>query len=46
VLSAAIFLLLWDGQLHKLADQGAIALLINGAILAAVLVFGWPDFGF
>jgi hypothetical protein len=44
--SAAIFLLFWDGRLHKLADQGGIALVINSAILAAVLVFEWPDFGF
>jgi hypothetical protein len=44
--SATIFLLLWDGRPHKLADQGAVALLINSAILAAVLLFGWPDFGF
>ena len=44
--SAAIFGLFWDGVPQKLADKGAIAVLINLAILAAVLIFQWPDFGF
>ena len=46
VFSAAIFVLFWDGGLQKLADQGAIAILINLAILLAVLILRWPDFGF
>ena len=45
-LSAAIFVLFWDGAWQNLDDKGAIALLINTAILIAVLVFRWPDFGF
>jgi uncharacterized membrane protein YphA (DoxX/SURF4 family) len=44
--SAVIFVLFWNGHLQKLPDQGAIAILINVAILFAVLVFQWPDFGF
>jgi hypothetical protein len=44
--SAAIFVLFWNGGLQKLPDQGAIAILINLAILFAVLVLQWPDFGF
>jgi hypothetical protein len=44
--SALIFVLSWDGALQKLADKGAIAILINGAILLAVLVLHWPDLGF
>ena len=44
--SAAIFVLFWDGAWQNLDDKGAIALLINTAILVAVLVFQWPDFGF
>jgi hypothetical protein len=44
--SAVIFILFWDGGLQKLADQGAIAILINLGILFAVLVLQWPDFGF
>jgi hypothetical protein len=44
--SAVVFILFWDGKMQKLADQGAIAILINLVILVAVLVFRWPDFGF
>jgi hypothetical protein len=44
--SAIMLLLLWDGQMRGLDDQGAIAILINLAILAALLIFRWPDFGF
>jgi len=44
--STAIWILFWNGAWQKLADQGLIAILINGAILVAVLVFNWPDFGF
>lgn len=43
--SAALFLLFWDGELERLADKGAFALLINAAILVALLLLGWPDFG-
>jgi hypothetical protein len=46
VFSASIVLLFWDGKVHRLSDQGAIALLINSAILVAVLVLRWPSFGF
>jgi hypothetical protein len=44
--SAAVVVLFWNGRLQRLADQGGIALLINLAILAAVLVLRWPSFGF
>jgi len=44
--SALIFLLFWDGGWQNLDDKGAFALLINAAILTAVLIFHWPDFGF
>jgi len=37
--SAVIVVLFWDGTMQKLNDQGAIALLINLAILVAVLVW-------
>ena len=43
--STAIFVLFWDGRLQKLADKGAIALLINTVILTAMLLFQWPDSG-
>jgi hypothetical protein len=44
--SGAMVLLFWDGKVHRLSDQGAIALLINAAILFVLLVLGWPSFGF
>jgi hypothetical protein len=44
--SALALLLLWNGRMQRLADQGGIAVLINLAILAAVLILRWPDFGF
>ena len=46
VFSAVIWILFWDGSTQKLADQGAIAILINLTILLLVLVFRWPKFGF
>lgn len=41
-LSALIYLILWDGGLQDLNDKGAVGLLINAAILIAVLIFQWP----
>lgn len=44
--SAVIFILFWDGEMRKLADKGGIGLLINIAILVAVLIWQWPAFEF
>jgi hypothetical protein len=44
--SSLIFLLAWNGRGQNLADQGAIAILINIAILVAVLMAHWPHFDF
>lgn len=44
--SALLYLLFWDGRMQRLDAQGALGILINLAILAAVLVFGWPHFDF
>lgn len=41
--SMLMIVLLWDGKLQKLADQGLIAMLINAGILVAVLVLKWPE---
>lgn len=46
VVSALIFVLFWDGAWQALANKGLVAIVINAAILAAVLLFQWPDFGF
>jgi hypothetical protein len=40
--SGLIFFLLWNGRLQHLDDNGAFALLINGALLIALLVLRWP----
>jgi hypothetical protein len=43
---AVMLILLWNGQMQKLDDQGAIGVLINVAILTALLIMQWPDFEF
>ena len=40
VLSAVLYILFWNGRLEHLDNQGGIGLLIDVAILVAVLVFG------
>jgi hypothetical protein len=41
--SAAIFLLFWDGKFQALADKGGVGILIDLAILVAVLLLKWPS---
>lgn len=43
--SAIIFILFWDGKSQNLDDKGGIGLLINVAILVAVLILQWPYLG-
>lgn len=45
-LSAAIFILLWDGGVQRLDAKGGVGLLIGVAMLAAVLAARWPEFEF
>ncbi|GAB4440590.1 MAG: hypothetical protein Kow00120_08800 [Anaerolineae bacterium] len=40
--SAVLFALFWDGKAQKLHDKGGVGLLINLAILVALLVLHWP----
>ena len=44
--SAILFILLWDGKMHGLDNSGGVGLLINFAILAALLFLKWPRFQF
>lgn len=44
--SAVIFILFWDRALQNLADKGLVGILINVAILVAVLILRRPDFEF
>jgi hypothetical protein len=46
VFSTVLCILFWDGKLQQLSNQGLIAVLINIAILVAVLVLRWPPFQF
>jgi hypothetical protein len=43
-LSTASVLLFWDGKLHKLSEQGIIAILINLALFVVVFILRWPNF--
>jgi hypothetical protein len=45
-LSAVAYVLLWNGRLQNLDGQGAIGLLIDVALVVAVLVLRWPPLGF
>jgi hypothetical protein len=42
VFSSAIFILFWDGVMQNLGNKGLFGIVINLAILAAVLLFEWP----
>ena len=41
--SSVFYLLFWDGALQNLDNKGWIGILINLLILAALLVFQWPN---
>ena len=43
LLSTVVYILLWDGSFQGLDNQGGVGILINLAILAALLVFQWPE---
>lgn len=40
--SILIYLLLWNGRLQALDNNGWVGILINVGILVAVLIFRWP----
>jgi hypothetical protein len=44
IFSALLFLLFWDGSAQRLSEKGGIGILINLAILAAILIWKWPNF--
>ena len=44
--SSLVYVLFWNGRMHKLADQGAIAVLINAAIVVAILAVRSPEYDF
>jgi hypothetical protein len=40
--SSLVYLLMWDGGLQHLDNQGGVGILFNMAFLAATLIFQWP----
>ncbi|MDX1687267.1 MAG: hypothetical protein R3248_04715 [Candidatus Promineifilaceae bacterium] len=44
VFSSVLFILLWDGGWQRLDDKGGVGLLLNLALLLALLAFSWPQF--
>jgi len=46
IFSSIVYILFWNGRMQNLDGQGAVGLLIDIAILLAVLVFRWPKFDF
>jgi hypothetical protein len=46
VFSSLIYILFWDGVIQNLDNKGGIGILINLAILAALLLFHWPNIDF
>lgn len=44
--SSILFILFWDGGWQNLDDKGGVGILINVALLTAVLFFQWPQFEF
>lgn len=40
--SSLVYLLFWDGKLSNLDGKGGVGLIINLAIIATVLILGWP----
>ena len=46
VFSSVLYLLFWDGGFQHLDNKGGVGILINLALMVALLVFQWPDFDY
>jgi len=46
VFSSLIYLLFWDGGWAHLDNKGGVGILINLAVMVALLVFRWPKLAF
>lgn len=44
--SSVVYILFWNGRMQNLDGQGGVGLLIDMAILLAVLILRWPRLGF
>lgn len=43
VLSTLVILLVWNGRMQELSEQGLIAVIINVAVMVAALGLHWPS---
>jgi hypothetical protein len=43
VFSSVLYLLMWNGKMQRLDNQGAVGILINLAILCVLLILRWPQ---
>ncbi len=41
-ISSIVYIVFWNGRMQNLDGQGVVGILIDVAILVAVLIFGWP----
>ena len=46
VFSSFGYITFWNGKLEKMNDQGAIAIIINIALMLSITVLQWPQFNF
>lgn len=46
IFSSVVYFIFWDGVFQHLDNKGGVGILINLAILAALLLFQWPRFEF
>lgn len=46
IFSAIVYIVFWNGTLQNLDGQGGIGILLDLAVLVAVLALRWPDLGF
>ena len=44
--SGLAFLLLWNGKMQALSNNGIFAIIINVTLILAVIVFRWPKLAF
>ena len=44
VISSLVYILLWNGKMKQLPDQGFVGILINIVLAFFILVLNWPNF--
>lgn len=41
-ISTILYIVFWNGRVHRLDQQGVIGIVLNAAILVVALLFRWP----